>query len=273
MKHGYLLDMDGVVYRGTELVPHAREFIARLRTENTPYLLLTNDSTQTPGQFSHKLKGLGITVPPDHIYSSSQATADWLRNQRVKRVFAIGENGLIEALRQCDIEMADHDVSHVVVGLDRAINYEKLKRASRLIAAGASFVVTNPDPTYPVEDGNAPACGLLQGALEKVTGRLAQVIGKPSAIIYHQAACYLGVPVTHLTMVGDSLDTDIAGALGVGARGVLVMTGHTTRAMLATSNIQPDLVIENLAVLSSCPDEPGASDRNPCDGEQDALLK
>jgi HAD superfamily hydrolase (TIGR01457 family) len=251
MKQGYLLDMDGVLYRGKEPIPHAREFIAQLQAQDIPFLLLTNHSCFTPVQFSRKLKGMGIDVAPERIYSSAQATAEWLRSKKAKRVYVIGEKGLTDALGLCEIEVGAEGVSHVVVGLDRAFNYEKLKLASRLIAAGAHFIVTNPDPTYPVEDGDAPECGLLQGALENVTGKKATIIGKPAPIIYRQAARYLGLPIKNLTMVGDRLDTDIAGALGIGARAVLVLTGHTTRVNLRKSEIRPDLMIDNLSVLSA----------------------
>lgn len=246
---GYLLDMDGVLYRGSQPIEHAREFIERLQERDLPFLLLTNHSCFTPLQLSQKLLRMGMDIPLHAFYSSALATAEWLRGQGVRRVFALGEEGLLAALHVCDIAVETKDVSHVVVGLDRGLTYEKIKQAARLIAAGAHFIATNPDPTYPVEDGDAPECGLLLGALANVTGRTPIVIGKPEAIIYRQAAERLSLPVENLTMIGDRLDTDIAGALGVGARGVLVLTGHTNREMLLQSAIEPHLVLDDLRSL------------------------
>ena len=110
----------------------------------------------------------------------------------------MGEEGLFTALEQQKIEVAAEDVTHAVIGLDRALNYDKFKLAARLIAAGAQFIGTNPDPTYPVEDGDAPECGLLLGALQAATGRAATVVGKPEPIIYRQAARRLGLPPARL---------------------------------------------------------------------------
>jgi HAD superfamily hydrolase (TIGR01457 family) len=241
--------MDGVLYRGAEPIPHAREFIERLQQRAIPFLLLTNHSCFTPSQLQQKLKRMGIEIPVECFYSSALATAEWLRAQGAQRVFAVGEAGLAHALEANGIEVREADVAHVVVGLDRELSYGKLKHAMRLIAAGARFIGTNPDPTYPVEDGDAPECGLLLGALQTATGIAPTIIGKPEATIYRQAARRLNVPLKNLTMVGDRLDTDIAGALGVGARGVLVLTGHTTRAMLHDSPLQPHEVLENLSTL------------------------
>jgi HAD superfamily hydrolase (TIGR01450 family) len=192
---------------------------------------------------------MGISIPVESFYSSALATAQWLHEQGARQVFALGEEGLLSALQENGIEPLQKDVTHVVVGLDRNLNYEKLKQAARLISAGAQFIATNPDPTYPVEDGDAPECGLLLGALQNVTSISPTVIGKPESIIYRQAARRLGLPLQNLIMIGDRLDTDIAGALHAGARGVLVLTGHTTREMLDGSQIQPDEVHDDLSEL------------------------
>lgn len=248
---GYLLDMDGVLYRGSQPIPHAREFITRLQARAIPFLLMTNHSCYTPTQLQQKLAGMGMEIAEENFISSALATAQWLQSQGARHVFALGEAGLTQALHNYGIQTRGENVTHVVVGLDRHLSYQSLQQAMRLIAGGAQFVGTNPDPTYPVEDGDAPESGLLLGALENVTGKKPLIIGKPEAVIYRQAALKLGLPLENLTMVGDRLDTDIAGALGVGARGVLVLTGHTTRAMLQVTSIQPDEVLEDLSTLET----------------------
>jgi len=249
MHHGYLLDMDGVIYRGAQPVPHAREFIDRLQARCIPFLLLTNHSCFTPQYLAQKLERMGLSIPVASFYTSAMATAEWLAAEGATRVFAMGEDGLLAALKKQNIALADDDVTHAVIGLDRGLTYEKFTRAARLIAGGARFIGTNPDPIYPVEDGDAPECGLLLGALQHATGQMPTVVGKPEPIIYHQAARRLDLPLSALTMIGDRLDTDIAGALGVGARGVLVLTGHTTPQLLTESHIQPDEVLADLSQL------------------------
>lgn len=248
-QRGYLIDMDGVLNRGNTPVTHAREFIARLQERNIPFLLLTNHSCDTPVQLQHKMAGMGMKIELEQFYSAAIATAHWLSDQGARRVYAIGREGLFDALERYDIERCENDVSHVVVGFSRHLDYDQFKLAMRLVKAGAQFVGTNPDPTYPVEDGEAPECGLLLGALQGVTGQAPLIVGKPEAIIYYQAASRLGLSLENLTMIGDRLDTDIIGALGVGAQSILVLTGHTTREILAQSPVTPHRVIENLSEL------------------------
>jgi 4-nitrophenyl phosphatase len=247
---GFLLDMDGVVYRGGKPIREALDFLRKLQLKKIPYLLLTNHSCLTPEKYSLKLRKMGIQVPPEQIYSSAQATAQWLTEQKIRRVYAIGEEGLFSALRRHRIREDDKHADHVVVGLDRKLTYDHLKTACRLIAGGAQFIGTNPDPSYPVEDGFAPECGAFLAAIERATGQSPKIIGKPEVIIFKQAAARLQIPLKYLTMIGDRLDTDILGAQRAGAKSVLVLTGHTTRLHLRFSRIRPDQVVTSLSKLS-----------------------
>jgi HAD superfamily hydrolase (TIGR01450 family) len=189
-------------------------------------------------------------VPAKQIYSSAEATAQWLADQKIKTVYAIGEEGLLHALRTHGIRVSDkHHAKHVIVGLDRKLTYEHLKIACRLIGAGAQFIGTNPDPSYPVEDGFAPECGAVLGAVQGATGKKPMIIGKPAVIIFKQAAARLKLPLRNLTMIGDRLDTDIIGAKRAGAKSILVLTGHCTRAHLRHSKVRPDRVVSNLSEL------------------------
>ena len=245
----FLIDMDGVLYKGQRPIQGATAFLKRLQDKEIPYQLLTNHSCMTPGEFSLKLRRMGIAVPRERIYSSSLAVAEWLRRRGVRRVYAIGERGLHRALVEQKIAVAQSDVSHVVVGLSRSIRYEQLTRAMRLIQSGAEFIGTNPDPAYPVEDGLAPECGALLAALETCTGCSPKVIGKPAPFIYRCAAKRLKTPLRKIAMIGDRLDTDILGAHRAGMRSILVLTGCTTKAMLKHSRIKPDAVVNSLAEI------------------------
>lgn len=241
--------MDGVLYQGRRPIPGAIRFLREVQRRGIPYLLLTNHGCLTPAGFSKKLAKMGIRVPPARIYSSAEATAEWLAAWKIRRVYAIGEEGLFRALRLHGIRRATKGVRHVVVSLDRAINYEKLSAACWLLTHGAEFLGTNPDPCYPVEHGQVPECGAILAALEVSTGRKPTIIGKPSPAIFRQAAKRLGLPVRRLTMIGDRLDTDILGAKRAGARGILVLTGHTTRKMLRSPLVRPDRVVDDLSEL------------------------
>jgi HAD superfamily hydrolase (TIGR01457 family) len=242
---GFLLDMDGVLYRGRQPIPEAMDFLRKLQEKSIPFLLLTNHSCLTANGFSKKLSRMGIQVPAAQIYSSAEATAEWLLRQQVREVHAIGEEGVTHALKKCGIRVVK-EAGCVVVGLDRKLTYDHLKVACRLIAAGARFIGTNPDPSYPVEDGFAPECGAFLAAIENATGKKPLIIGKPEVSIYRFAARRLGLPLSVLTMIGDRLDTDILGAKRSGAGSILVLTGHTKRSDVRKSSIQPDWVVSGL---------------------------
>jgi HAD superfamily hydrolase (TIGR01457 family) len=247
---GYLLDMDGVLYRGRRAVPGAAAFIRRLQRRAIPYLCITNHSCFAPEQLAAKLARLGIPVPAERILTAGQATAAWLQGQGARRVYAIGEPAFHEALAEQGIESNAARPTHVVVSLDRRVDYGRLAEAARHILRGVVFVATNPDPSYPTEDGPAPECGFFLAGLERMTGVRPVVIGKPGPHLYRLAAEMLNLRRSQLTMVGDRLDTDILGAKRAGLRTLLVLSGHTTRAMLRGARIRPDAVVPSVAALS-----------------------
>jgi HAD superfamily hydrolase (TIGR01457 family) len=249
MIKGFLFDMDGVLYRGDDPVPEALAFLRRLQDAGRPYLMITNDGCRVPEDYSEKLGRMGAVVPPDHIYTCSQAAAEWLAQRGAKRVFVLGEPGLAATLNAHGIEAADRDVSHVVVGLDRQATYSKIAHACRLIRQGARIVATSMDACYPVEDYLAPGCGALVAALEKATGARAVLIGKPEPVMYERAAQKLGLQLGELMMIGDTLESDIAGANNAGVESVLVLTGNTSAENLKASAIRPGRVIASLAEL------------------------
>lgn len=247
--HGCLLDMDGVLYRGRRAVPGAAAFIRRLHAQSIPYLCITNHSCFSPEYLAAKLRRLDIPVPAERILTAGQATAVWLEGQGVRRVFAIGEPAFHTALAEAGIESNAARPSHVVVSLDRRVDYERLAAAARHLLRGATFVATNPDPSYPTERGPAPECGFFLAGLERMTGVRPVVIGKPGPHLYRLAADKIGLPRRRLTMVGDRLDTDILGAKRAGLHTILVLSGHSTRAMLKEARLQPDRVVPSVADL------------------------
>lgn len=249
--HAFLIDMDGVLYRGEERLPGARRFLHTLDAEEVPYLLLTNNATRTPAQFAEKLARMDISVPPERILTSAVAAARYLARvaNPGARVYAIGMEGLFRALEEQGFVLTDREPQYVVVGLDTDVTYAKLAAATLAIRNGATFIGTNPDRTLPTERGLMPGAGALLAAIEAATDVTPKVIGKPEAEVYRTALEILGTAPETTAMLGDRLDTDIAGAQRLGMPTVLVLTGVATREALESSPFQPDWVFEDLEAL------------------------
>jgi HAD superfamily hydrolase (TIGR01457 family) len=248
LARSWLMDLDGVVYRGSQPVRGAAEFIRWLIETNQPFLFLTNHAARTPESFAQKLQGMGIPAEPRHILSSAMVTAMFLQRERPgKTVFLIGEEGLRHALAGAGVQIVEHQPDLVVVGLDRGIHYDLLVRASRFILGGAEFIGTNGDGSYPLEDGPAPECGALLAAIQAATGKTPLVMGKPERFMYEEGLRTLGATKEHAIMVGDRLDTDIAGAKRLGIRSVLVLSGATSRSEADASPTKPDVIVPDLA--------------------------
>lgn len=243
-----IVDMDGVLYRGQESLPGAREFLTYLVEERVPFILATNNSTLTPGQYVAKLSGLGMEVTEERVLTSGQASA--LHLARVappgSKVYAIGEDGLFSALRGQGFELTKRGVQYVVVGLDRQLTWDKLRVAALAIRAGATFVGTNPDTTLPTEEGLVPGTGANLAALEAATGVTPLIIGKPQPALLQLAMKKMGVTQDGTAIIGDRLETDILGGKHAGITTVLVLSGIATREELEDSTYHPDLVFEGI---------------------------
>jgi len=243
-----IVDMDGVLYRGQESLPGARELLTYLVAEAVPFILATNNSTLTPGQCAAKLARLGMEVTEEHILTSGQAAAHHVARAAPAgaRVYAIGEEGLVSALREHGLEVAERDAQFVVVGLDRQLTWDKLKVAALAIRAGATFVGTNPDTTLPTEEGLVPGNGANLAALEAATGVAPLIIGKPQPALLQLAMEKMGVPQEGTAIIGDRLETDILAGKNAGITTVLVLGGIATREELESSPYRPDLVFEGI---------------------------
>jgi NagD protein len=246
----YVLDMDGVIYRGNQLIPGARELIERLQEGGHPFLFLTNNSQRTPLDFQRKLERMGLTVPAERYFTSALATAAFLHSQKPDgSAFVIGEAGLTHALYQVGYSITEVDPDYVVLGDTPSYDYAKILQAVRLILAGARFIATNPDVSGPVEEGLHPACGALAAPIERVTGRDAYYVGKPNPLMMREALRRLDAHSDDAVMIGDRMDTDILAGLGAGMHTVLVLTGVTQREDLARFSYQPNEIVESLADL------------------------
>ncbi len=248
MKHGYLIDMDGVLYRGSELIPGADTFIARLRERDIPFRFLTNNSQRTRRDVVAKLARMGIVVEEEHIYTCAMATARYLAQQKPGgTAFVIGEGGLLNALHASGYAVVDHDPDYVVVGEGRTFNLELVEAATRMVVAGAKLIATNLDPSCPTDKGVRPGCGALVALLEAATGVKAFSVGKPSPVMMRAARKELGLTTDQTTMIGDTMETDILGGVQLGFRTVLVLSGGARREDLDRYAYRPDLVVSSLA--------------------------
>ncbi len=248
MKHGYLIDMDGVLYRGHDLIPGADTFIHELRVRGIPFRLLTNNSQRTRRDIATKLGRLGIEVEEEHVFTSAMATARFLAQQKPGgTAFVIGEGGLHTALHSNGYSIVDRDPDYVVVGEGRTFNLELVESAVRMIHAGAKLIATNMDPNCPTENSIRPGCGAMVAMLETATGLSAFSVGKPSPIMMRAARKEIGLSTDETAMIGDTMETDILGGVQLGYHTILVLSGGTKREDLPRYTYRPEIVVESLA--------------------------
>lgn len=249
--HGYLIDMDGVIYRGSQMISGADRFIQALRAARIPFLLLTNNSQRTRRDVATKLQRLGINVEEAHVFTSAMATARFLARQKPRgTAYVIGEGGLLTALHSNGYAIVDKDPDYVVVGEGRTLNFEMAEAAIRMILAGAKLVATNLDPNCPTETGSRPGCGAIVAMLEAATGVKAFSVGKPNPVMLRAARKELGLTTDQTIVIGDTMETDILGGVQLGFKTILVLTGGTRREDLARFAFRPDKVVDSIADLN-----------------------
>jgi 4-nitrophenyl phosphatase len=244
-----IIDMDGVLYRGNRAMPRLCEFFAFLRERSISFILATNNSTSTPQQYVDKLERMGVTVSPSEILVSGQATARFLRREypHGTRVHVFGMNALKQALTDEGFVLADDQVQLVVASMDRELTYDKLKRASLLIRAGARFIATNLDPTNPAEEGLLPGTGSMIAILETASGVKPQAIGKPEPIMYQLAMEQMHAQPETTAAIGDRADTDILGGKLAGLTTICVLSGSSNRA--EAEAFGADMIFDDIAHL------------------------
>jgi 4-nitrophenyl phosphatase len=244
---GVVIDLDGVCYRGDTAVPGSRDAVARLRAAGVAVVFATNNATRTRAQAAEKLIRLGFPAEPKEIVTSAVAAADLIAPGT--RCMVIGAHGLREAVRDRGCVLVDDPATTevVVTGLDRQITYEMLTRGTRALLAGARFVASNADPSFPDVDGISPGAGAIMAALETASGVRAEVAGKPRPALFEAAAARL--PHGRLLMIGDRVETDIHGAAALGWDTGLVLTGVTDADAARRAAPPPTYVAGDLATL------------------------
>lgn len=248
MYKGYLIDLDGTIYRGSEPIPAGRRFVEQLQARQIPFLFLTNNTTKTPATVAARLANeFSIQVAPETVYTATLATIDYMDDAaKGKKVFVIGEPGLIDPILAAGYVWEEKDPDYVVVGLDTAVTYEKFVTATLAIQKGALFIGTNPDKNIPTERGLLPGAGSVIAMVEAATQQTAIYIGKPEAIIMDKAVGILGVERSEVLMVGDNYTTDILAGINNGIDSLLVLSGFTQKAEVPTLPIAPTHVVDSL---------------------------
>ncbi|KXT79017.1 TIGR01457 family HAD-type hydrolase [Streptococcus sp. DD13] len=245
---GYLIDLDGTIYKGNERIPAGERFIARLQEKGIPYLFVTNNTTRSPQAVQEMLADkFSIQTGLETIYTASLATIDYMEELgKGKTAYVIGESGLKEAILAAGYTEDTENPAYVVVGLDWKVDYEKFAIATLAIQKGAHFIGSNPDLNIPTERGLLPGAGSLIAFLEAATRVQATIIGKPKATIMEKALERLGTKREETLMVGDNYLTDIRAGIDNGFPTLLTLTGFTTKEEVPDLPIPPTHVVRDL---------------------------
>ena len=247
-KKGFICDMDGVIYHGSQLLPGVQDFVEWMYREGKQFLFLTNNSGKTPRELRDKLARMGLDVDESHFYTSSLATASFIPSQTPgAKVFAIGDPGLTHALYEKGLTLDDVDPDYVVIGETSSYTYDNICKAVKLVAKGARLIGTNYDLTAPMDNGVIiPACRALVAPVELASGKTAYYVGKPNPLMMRTGLKLLGCHSAEAVMIGDRMDTDIISGLETGMSTVLVLSGVSTRETLQTYAYRPTMVLDGV---------------------------
>jgi len=247
MKHGLLIDMDGVIYSGEILIEGADRFIAHLLKNEVPFTFMTNNSQRTRLEAVRKLKSHGIIVSEEHIYTSAMAAGKFLGDQGAHgTAYVLGEGGLLTSLHENGLTLVDTDPEFVVLGEGRNFTLDMVQRAVDMILAGAKFITTNRDPSPKKPGWNNLGISATTAMIEEATGVKAFVIGKPNPVMMRSARKYLGLETAETTVIGDTMETDIQGGIQMGYKTILVLSGIAQKEHLGRYAFKPDMIVSSI---------------------------
>ena len=246
----FLLDMDGTIYLGKNILPGAAQFVAYLRESGRPYLFFTNNPASDAEHYAHKLTTMGIAASPNDILTSGEATARYLAQETpYRKVFVIGTPSFESELTRAGLQLDEAEPEAVVLAFDKTLTYAKLEKANLLLRQGLPFIATNPDAVCPTDYGYIPDCGAIAALLQTASGRAPKYIGKPNPEMARMGMDKIGATVGDSAMVGDRLYTDMAMAYRTGITSILVLSGETTERDLVTAPRVPDFAFANVGKL------------------------
>ena len=253
---GIILDLDGVLWRDREPIGNLQQIFSRLRELNLQVMLATNNATRTPRQYVEKLLGFGVEISEGQVVNSAIAAAHLL-TQRFPQggpLYIIGEAGIRTAVQQHGFTLVEDFSSNVmplavVVSMDREVTYQKLRAATLFIRAGAAFYATNTDRTFPTPFGLVPGAGAIVAAVSTATDQNPIVAGKPHPAMIQICLERMGLRSSQVLVVGDRLETDIAGGQAAGCHTALVLSGVSTRQQAEGWQPQVNVIVSNLTSL------------------------
>ena len=240
---GFMIDLDGTIYKGKNVIPGAVEFVNSLKERSIPFVFLTNNSASDQAHYYNKLKGMGFDIEMKDILSSTVAAVRYIKKRFPgKKVFPLGTELFVKEIISHGIAVTEKDPEIVLLAFDKSITYEKLNKAYQFLLAGAEFIATHPDDLCPTEDGYDIDIGPFIRLLESMTGKAATVTGKPNRIMVEIAAETMNADPKGLWMIGDRIYTDIKMASDAGISSILVLSGETTAEDLVNSAERPTIV-------------------------------
>lgn len=252
-----LIDGDGVLWQDEKPMARLDAFFDALRERGIQWALLSNNAAPTIEDYVAKLRGFGIQAERGNIITSATVTAAYLieKHPAGSALYVIGQSGLKQALTEAGFNVSDggdrpSQVAAVIVGIDRQFTYDKLKVATQLIRAGAPFIATNTDSTFPTPEGLIPGAGSIVAAIKIATDQSPIIMGKPEPPMFRVALKHFDAHAATTAMLGDRLETDIAGAQPLGLGTLLVLSGVSHKEDIATSGITPDLIFEDIGQIA-----------------------
>ncbi|AOZ92589.1 HAD-IIA family hydrolase [Paenibacillus crassostreae] len=250
---GFVIDLDGTVYKGKDAIEGAMDTIAYLKSIGKRIAFLSNRGNISRKMCHDKLIGMGIDVEENEILLTSTVTANYLReNDENCQAWVLGEQGLRDELEIAGIKLADKPelADWLVITLHETLTYKELNEAFRAVRHGARIIATNEDKTFPGDGGDCIDVAGMIGAIEASTDQKVEVvIGKPSSLMAEAAFRAIGLPAERCIMIGDSLVSDIGLGKNAGMMTALVLTGSVNREAVEASNVTPDLIWDSLADL------------------------
>jgi len=245
---GVLADQDGVWFVENEPVPGAREALARIRERGLPLRIISNTTTRTSEALAAKMCAMGMHVEASEVISPPRVAAQMLRTRRVRSARFVVRDAIRDEFK--GIEESSRPQVIVIGDIGDAWNYSLMNELFRMVIDGAEIVALHRGRYWQVSDGLKLDIGAFVAGLEFSTGTIATVVGKPSPAMFNAAVADMGLAASDVVMIGDDAYHDVAGAQGAGIRGVLVKTGKYRDALVASTGIKPDLVIDSIAVLA-----------------------
>jgi len=250
MAKGFLIDMDGVIYSGMDLIPGADIFIKRLLKEDIPFIFMTNNSQRSRRDVVDKLAPLGIEVEEKHIFTSAIATARFLARQKPNgTAFVLGEGGLLTSLHKNGLSLVSQKPDFVVVGEGRNFTLEMANTAVEMVLGGAKLIATNLDPSPKKKGWSNLGIKAIVRMIEEASGRNAFSVGKPSPVMMRAARKKLGLATDETVIIGDTMNTDILGGIQMGYKTILTLSGVTKKDDLIQYAFKPDMVINSVEGL------------------------